>query len=80
MTEERSIRQKAHRSNISRYRWLLGTSLTELERRFIEKRLGEEQSALEKLVVSAAPIARTTSGRRLPLAAINSADAPGSGW
>jgi hypothetical protein len=80
MTEEQSIRLKAHRSNISRYRWLLKTSLTELERRFIEKRFGEEQSALEKLAASAAPIARAKSGRQLPQGMISSADVPEPAW
>jgi hypothetical protein len=40
---------RAHRNNIRRYRHLLQTSLTEFERQFVEKRLNEEQSKLEKL-------------------------------
>jgi len=80
MTDEQSIRLKAHRSNIGRYRWLLRTNLTELERRFIERRLGEEQSALEKLAGSAAPIAGAKAGRQLAQGTISSADAPGAGW
>lgn len=38
---------QAHRSNIQRYRGLLRTRLTEVERRFIERRISEEQSALQ---------------------------------
>jgi hypothetical protein len=34
---------RAHRNNIQRYRQLLQTSLTELERQFVERRLNEEQ-------------------------------------
>ena len=43
---------RAHRNNIQRYRHLLQTSLTELERQFVEKRLTEEQSYLERLAAS----------------------------
>jgi hypothetical protein len=47
--DQQLARLRAHRNNILRYRNLLQTSLTELEREFVEKRLGEEQSALENL-------------------------------
>ena len=43
---------RTHRNNIQRYRHLLQTSLTELERQFVEKRLTEEQSHLERLAAS----------------------------
>ena len=36
----------AHRANIDRYRRLLKTHLTEHERDFITRRLGEEEDAL----------------------------------
>ena len=52
MTEQHSDRLRAHRSNIQRYRNLLQTSLTELERQFVEKRLTEEQTNLESLATS----------------------------
>jgi hypothetical protein len=52
MTDEQMARMRAHRNNIYRYRHLLQTKLTELERDFIEKRLAEEQSNLERLAVS----------------------------
>lgn len=35
---------RAHRNNIQRYRHLLQTSLTEVERQFVERHLSEEQS------------------------------------
>jgi hypothetical protein len=38
-----------HHGNIQRYRQLLQSSLTDLEREFIAKRLAEEQSAIETL-------------------------------
>lgn len=40
--------QSVHRANIDRYRRLLAGHLTDHERQFIERRLGEEQEALRK--------------------------------
>ena len=45
-------RVRAHQSNIRRYRRLLETKLTDVERRFIERRLEEERIALDDLVRS----------------------------
>jgi hypothetical protein len=44
-----------YRNNIHRYRRLLKTELTELERQFIERRLSEERSAMENVAASALP-------------------------
>jgi hypothetical protein len=44
-----SARIRARRSNIDRYRMLLTTNLSDLERQFIERRLVEEQQAAEEL-------------------------------
>ena len=52
MTDEQMARIRTHRNNIYRYRHLLQTELTELERDFIEKRLAQEQSNLERLAAS----------------------------
>ena len=52
MIDQQLARLRTHRSNIQRYRNLLQTSLTELERQFIQKRLTEEQSNLENLATS----------------------------
>jgi hypothetical protein len=52
MIEENFARLRTHHSNIQRYRQLLETSLTDLERQFIAKRLAEEQSAIETLSAS----------------------------
>ena len=54
MIEENFTRLRTHCSNIQRYRYLLKTSLTDLERQFIAKRLVEEQLAIETLSASIA--------------------------
>jgi hypothetical protein len=36
----------AHKANINRYRSLLKTYLTDNERKFVERRIGEEEKAL----------------------------------
>ena len=56
MLDERFARLRTHRNNIARYRGLLRTSLTNLERQFIEKRLSEEQSEFELLSASNLPV------------------------
>ena len=60
MIDQQLARLRAHHRNIQRYRNLLQTTLTELEREFIEKRLIEEQSNLESLapLVPSRPAAR----------------------
>jgi hypothetical protein len=57
MIDEKLARLRTHRNNIDRYRRLLKTRLTELERHYIENRLSQEQSALEKLAASTFPLA-----------------------
>src|SRR4051812_43167143 len=47
--EEKFARLRTYRNNIDRYRRLLKTELTELERQFIERRLNEEKTAMESL-------------------------------
>jgi hypothetical protein len=49
VTDEELARLRAHGNNISRYRRLLKTNLSDLERRFLERRLSEERSAVESL-------------------------------
>ena len=49
MLDENLARLRTHRNNISRYRRLLQTQLTTLERDFIERRLAEEESVLRSL-------------------------------
>jgi hypothetical protein len=56
MIEEKFARQRTYRNNIDRYRRLLKTELSALERQFIERRLNEEKSAMESLATSNIPI------------------------
>ncbi|OKO73659.1 hypothetical protein AC629_36430 [Bradyrhizobium sp. NAS80.1] len=57
MLDEDFARIRAHRNNIHRYRRLLKTRLSDLERQFIERRLSEKQTALEALASKAFPVA-----------------------
>jgi hypothetical protein len=52
MIDQQAARMRTHRNNIERYRNLLQTNLTEVERQFVERRLIEEQSHLESLATS----------------------------
>jgi hypothetical protein len=56
MIDEKLAHLRTHRNNISRYRRLLNTRLTDCEREFIEKRLSEERSAMESLAASTFPL------------------------
>lgn len=56
MVDEKLARIRARTSNIRRYRRLLKTELTEIERCFILKRLSEEQDALAKLADQTFPL------------------------
>jgi hypothetical protein len=47
MIDEHLARLRAHRANVHRYRRLLATRLSDLERAYIERRLKEEQAAME---------------------------------
>jgi hypothetical protein len=49
MISENIARLRAYRNNIHRYRRLLKTRLTELEKQFIEGRLAEETEAFRRL-------------------------------
>lgn len=55
MMDENIACLRTHRNNIARYRRLLQTKLTDLERQFIERRLSEEQSAYERLTKATFP-------------------------
>lgn len=46
---EITIRLQAHRQNISRFRSLLRTELTEVERAFIDRRIAEEETEVRRL-------------------------------
>jgi hypothetical protein len=49
MEQVAEVFARAHRKNIQRYRRLLRTHLTELERSYVERRLAEEKAALLRL-------------------------------
>ena len=53
MIDEALAQFRARRQNINRYRSLLQTSLTELERVFIERRIAEEEAAVSALAFEA---------------------------
>ncbi|QIG92074.1 hypothetical protein [Bradyrhizobium sp. 6(2017)] len=56
MTEEDFALLRSHRNNIYRYRRLLETQLSTLERQYLERRLSEEQTAIEMLSRSIFPL------------------------
>lgn len=55
MNEQDLARLRAHRNNIQRYRRLLATRLSDLERAYIVKRLREEKAASEALAAATFP-------------------------
>jgi hypothetical protein len=57
MLDAKFARSRTHRNNIARYRRLLKTNLTGLERQFIERRLSEEQSEFKLLSAGTFPLA-----------------------
>ena len=59
MIDKNLARLRAHRQNIDRYRRLLETSLTVLERDFIERRIAEEEVGLNGLASETFPIVLT---------------------
>ena len=71
MIDGKLARLRAHQNNINRYRRLLGTELTDLERRFIERRLSEERSAMKSLTASTVP-----PGLGVPIGAVKMASTP----
>jgi len=56
MFEQNLARIRTHRNNIHRYRRLLLTELSDLERDFIDRRMAEEQAALDALVAETFPV------------------------
>jgi hypothetical protein len=49
MTDFKTAQVRHHRQNIKRYCRLLATELTDLERRYLHKRIAEEHAELERL-------------------------------
>ncbi|MDR3490180.1 MAG: hypothetical protein P4M05_35560 [Bradyrhizobium sp.] len=73
MIDKKFARLRTHRDNIRRYRRLLKTELTELERQFIENRLSEERFAMENVAASASPLTL-----QIPVLAIKEPPTPGT--
>lgn len=71
MMNEKLALLRAHRNNIRRYHRLLKTELTEVERHFIEKRVSEERSAMEKIAAATFPMSFQAQ-----VGAIRNADPP----
>jgi len=57
MFEENLARIRTRRNNIHRYRRLLRTELSDLARDFIEKRMADEQAAIDALIAETFPVA-----------------------
>ena len=64
MIDEKVARLRAHGNNISRYRRLLRTNLSDLERQFLERRLNEEEAGMESLASTRFPFILTSSSSR----------------
>jgi hypothetical protein len=56
MLDRDLARIRTHRNNIRRYRRLLGTKLSDVERQFIERRLSDEETALQALAAENFPV------------------------
>jgi hypothetical protein len=69
MTDEKFALLRTHRNNIGRYRRLLKTKLTEFERQFIERRLVEERSAMERIAASVFPLTFQVGAKALETSA-----------
>ena len=63
MTDEQLVRLRVHSNNIHRYRRLLKGNLTEHERQFVERRLTEEQSAMQVLAANGLPLGKISSSK-----------------
>ena len=55
MSDQAALWTWVHRANIERYRRMMATPLTAVERRLIEQRIGEEEAALRRTLESIDP-------------------------
>jgi hypothetical protein len=62
MTDVTLERLRAHRNNIHRYQRLLTTRLSDLERGYIQRRLGEERARVEALLQESLPYRLSVEG------------------
>ena len=75
MTELAAILVTAHRANVRRYKRLLRTQLTDLERSFVLRRIDEENSALRDLLRKQASAQPQPFPVHVPAAAASGAEA-----
>jgi hypothetical protein len=61
MIDENLARLRAHHNNIHRYRRLLATQLSDLERAYIERRLQEERALVEMISKDTFPFSLSTT-------------------
>ena len=66
MADEATIRIGVHRQNIRRYKFLLETPLTDLERAFINRRIAEEQAAVRRWAAHRSSVSVSTRGNDAP--------------
>lgn len=62
-TDEKLARLRAHRNNVHRYRRLLSTRLSDIEREFLSRRLSEEQTAIDALSAATRPFSLNLDGQ-----------------
>ena len=67
MPDEATIRIIVHRQNIHRYKFLLETRLTELERAFITRRIAEEEGEVRRLTAYRSELAADARANDAPL-------------
>lgn len=60
--DQKLARLRAHRNNVHRYRRLLSTRLSDLEREFLSRRLSEEQIAIDALSATTFPLSLNLGG------------------
>ncbi|WP_439373155.1 hypothetical protein [Bradyrhizobium sp. DASA03120] len=63
MIDENLARLRAHHHNVHRYRRLLATQLSDLERAYIERRMSEERASIEALSQDTFPFSLPMAGR-----------------
>jgi hypothetical protein len=66
MSDENWEHLRGHRNNVRRYRRLIQTELTEQERRYIERHLNQEKSAMESPTSSIAPLQNPSTVPKFP--------------
>jgi len=67
-TDLSSIRIKAHRTNIDRYRKLLADRLTRVEREYVMRRIAEERAEIQRLEDAEDDSSSSISSHQNPLA------------